>query len=241
MSFLNGQPGCTSDRNYGLIVNIQCNPDAELFQNPTVVDVTDPCLPIVQFESYTGCAIGISYLWTWITDNDWVMFSFALVIGLFLTFFGLKLYKPIFFLAGTLFTIGLILLIFYSTFLKSTTESWVPWVVLACSLLLGLLVGFIIMKISILGAFCLAFIGGYCGALLIWNTFLYLTTTSQALFWSFTIGVAFICGILSLIFFDHVVILSSAMGGSFMIIAGIGIVAGGYQNPFLIGQTMEDG
>jgi hypothetical protein len=167
------------------------------------------------------------------------MFSLAVAIGFFICFFGLKLYKPIFFISGTLITIFIIVLVFYSTFLKSTTETWVPWVVLAGALLVGLLVGFIVMKISILGAFILAFIGGYCGALLIWNTFLYLVTTSNALFYTFTLGIGFVCGVLSLIFFEHVVILASALGGSFMVIAGIGIVAGGYQNPFTIEKTLN--
>jgi hypothetical protein len=156
------------------------------------------------------------------------MFALAVAIGFFVCFFGLKLYKPIFFIAGVIVTVGIILLLFYSTFLKSTTDAWVPWVVLSCSVLLGLLVGFILMKISKLGAFFLAGWGGFCLALLIWNTFLYLTTTSNALFWSFTVGVAFLCGLLALIFFDHAVINASAMAGSFMICAGIGIVAGGY-------------
>ena len=125
----------------------------------------------------------------------------AVLIGFFICFFGLKLYKPIFFISGTLITIFIIVLVFYSTFLKSTTETWVPWVVLSGALLVGLLVGFIVMKISILGAFILAFIGGYCGALLLWNTFLYLVSSSAALFYTFTIGIGFICGVLSLIFF----------------------------------------
>lgn len=166
------------------------------------------------------------------------MFTLAVVIGLFVCFFGLKLYKPIFFIAGVVLTMGLILLIFYSTFLKSTTDDWVPWVVLGSSLLVGLLIGFILMKISKLGAFFLAGWGGFCLGLLIWNTFLYLTTTNNALFWTFTIGVAFICGILALIFFDHAVINASAMAGSFMVVAGIGIVAGGYQNPFTISAVV---
>jgi hypothetical protein len=173
-----------------------------------------------------------------VEDNDWVMFSFAVIIGFFLCFFGLKLYKPIFFISGLLLTMGIIILIFYSTFLSSTTEAWVPWVVLAGAFLLGLLIGFIVMKISKLGAFALAFFGGYCGALLIWNTFLYLTTSSNALFYGFTFGIAFICGVLALIFFDHCVILASAMAGSFLVIAGIGVVTGGYQNPFTIDQAI---
>jgi Domain of unknown function (DUF4203) len=169
------------------------------------------------------------------------MFTIGIILGTFITFFGLRLYKPIFFIAGTLITIGVILLLFYGTFLKSTTESWVPWVVLASSLLVGLLVGFIVMKLSrSVGAFILAFIGGYVLGLLLWNTFLYLLTTSNALFYTFTFGTATICGILALIFFDHLVILGSAMLGSFMVIASIGIVAGGYQNPFTIEKVITE-
>lgn len=167
------------------------------------------------------------------------MFSIAVVLGFILCFFGRKLYKPIFFITGLILTMGIILLLFYSTFLKSTTEDWVVWTVLASSLLLGLLIGFIIMKLSkFIGAFLLAGWGGFCLGLLIWNTFLYLTTTSAALFWTFTIGVGVICGILALIFFDHAVINASSMVGSFMFIAGIGIVAGGYQNPFTISSVI---
>jgi len=45
------------------------------------------------------------------------MFAFAVVIGFFIGFFGLRLWKPIFFLAGVLITIGVVLILFYSTFL----------------------------------------------------------------------------------------------------------------------------
>ena len=152
----------------------------------------------------------------------------GLVIGVPVCLFGLTLYKPLFFVTGTLFTIAIILLIFYSTFMKSTTESWAVWLVLGLSLLVGLIVGFIVMKISKLGAAILAFVGGYCGALLIWNTFLYLTTNEEWLFWTFTIGIAVICAILALVLFDHVVIISSALFGSWLCMAGIGVMAGGY-------------
>jgi len=166
------------------------------------------------------------------------MFALALIIGVVVCFFGRKLLGPICFLAGVILTICIVLLIFYSTFLKSTTEDWAVWVVLACSAVLGLLVGFILAKMKKLGGAALAGWGGFCLALLIWNTFLYLTTTSDALFWSFTIGIAVLCGLLTLVLFDHVIINATSMIGSFMMMAGIGIVAGGYQNPFTISEVI---
>mmetsp|Transcript_1530 Transcript_1530/g.1036 ORF Transcript_1530/g.1036 Transcript_1530/m.1036 type:complete len:213 (-) Transcript_1530:36-674(-) len=169
------------------------------------------------------------------------MFGLALALGLFICFFGLKLYEPIFFIGGCLATIFVIILLFYSTFLKSSTQQWVVWTVLACSLLIGLLVGYIVKKISVLGAAVLGFLGGYAVALLLWNTFLYLTTTSEVLFYSFTIGIGVICGLFALAFFDHVVILGSAALGSFIAIAGVGVVAGGYANPFYVTQVLIEG
>lgn len=169
------------------------------------------------------------------------MFTISIIIGFIVCFFGRKLWKPIFFLAGVLLTIFIVLIIFYTTFLNDQTESWVGWTVIGCSFLLGLLVGFILMKVSKLGAFVLAGWGGYCLGLLIWSSFLYMTTTSNVLFWIFCIGVGVVMGILAMIFFDHIIILTSAMAGAYVFIAGIGIVAGGYQNPFTIYQTVEDG
>lgn len=50
-----------------------------------------------------------------------------------------------------------------------------------------------------------------------------------------------IVGILALVWFDHVIILTSAMAGSYVFVAGIGIVAGRFQNPFTVYQSVEDG
>ena len=160
------------------------------------------------------------------------MFAIFIVIGFVVCFFGRKLWKPIFFLSGVIITDFVVLIIFYTTFLDDQTETWIGWTVLAGSTVIGLLVGFILMKISKLGAFVLAGWGGFCLGLLIWNTFLYLTTTSNVLFWCFTIGCGVVIGILAMIFFDHIIILASAMAGAYMFTAGIGFVAGGYSNPF---------
>jgi len=166
------------------------------------------------------------------------MFAIGLVIGFVLCFFGRKLWKPLFFLAGVLLTVAIVLIIFYTTFLNSKTETWVGWTVIAGSVLLGLVVGFIFMKVSKLGAFVLAAWGGFCLGLLIWNSFLYLATTSNVLFWCFTVACALIVGILALVWFDHVVILASALAGAYIFIAAIGVVAGRYQSPFTIYQEL---
>jgi hypothetical protein len=213
---------------YNLTVEIFCSSD-NTFENYTI-DESNLSAPYIAIYSSTGCATDA--FWTWVLNNKWVMFSLSLVIGFILCFFGRKLWKPLFFLSGVLFTVFIILILFYTTFLNNKTESWVGWVVVAGSVLLGLIVGYIFMKISKLGAFVLAGWGGFCLGLLIWNSFLYLASTSNVLFWLFTVGVGVVTGILALVFFDHIIILTSAIAGSYVFVAGIGLVAGRWTNPF---------
>jgi len=76
--------------------------------------------------------------------------------------------------------------------------------------------------------------GGFALGLLLWNTFLYYACSSQILFWCFNLGLALIFGILALVLFDEVIIAATAIGGAYVFVYGIGIVAGGFQNPFTI-------
>jgi len=77
--------------------------------------------------------------------------------------------------------------------------------------------------------------------LLLWNTFIFYMSSSQALFWCFVLGLALIFGILALVFFDPIIISATALVGAYVFVYGIGIVAGGFQNPFTIASEIEAG
>jgi len=166
------------------------------------------------------------------------MFIILVVLGLFICFFGRRLFKPVLFIAGVFLVVAVVLVIFYSTFLKSNTKAWVGWVVLSCSVLLGGLVGALFVRIAKLGAFVLAAWGGFALALLIYNAFLY-KMNSEGGMWAFCIGVALLFGILALFFFEHIIINATALIGAFLCINGVGLVAGRYQNPFTIAEELR--
>lgn len=67
-------------------------------------------------------------------------------VGFFLGLFGKKLFSATMFVIGMLATVSLILILFYTTFLDSKTAAWIGWTVLSCSILLGILGGFILFK-----------------------------------------------------------------------------------------------
>ena len=168
------------------------------------------------------------------------MFGVFLAVGLVICFLGRRLFKPVLFVAGLLATVFIIILIFYSTFLKSTTKVWIGWVVLAGAIIIGILIGALFVKCAKLGAFVLAGWGGFCLGLLIYNAFLY-KMNSQIGFWFFTIGVGLVLGVLTIFFFDHIIINSTSFFGAFIAVYGIGLVAGHYTNPFTIVELIDRG
>jgi hypothetical protein len=135
------------------------------------------------------------------------MFAFMVVIGFTLCFAGRALVKPTLFLVGMFIAIFLIMFIFYSTFLKNSTETWVAWTTLGVSILAGLILGFIFQKFAKLGAFALAAWGGFTLGLILYTSFMYrFLGGSSGAYWAFTLLTALVCGLLAFFLYDHILI-----------------------------------
>jgi len=167
------------------------------------------------------------------------MFTGFLTVGLFICFLGRVVFKPIVYIVSVSIVSSLILVIAYNTFLLNNSKSWVGWLVIAIAIIAGLAAGCCVRRLIKLALFVVAAWGGYAFALLIYNAFMY-KMNNEAGFWSFTIGVALVCGALSLCFFDHILIHSTAFLGSYMAIFGIGLVAGRYTNPFTVVEMIRN-
>lgn len=168
------------------------------------------------------------------------MFVLFLVSGLIICFMGRTIFKPILFIVSCFTTFCLVMLLSYSTFLSNNPKAWAGWVTLAVAILLGLLLGWLLLKFIRIGIFLVAAMGGYSVGLLIYNAFLY-KMNSQTGFWCFTMGMALLFGVLSLCFFNHLLIHATAILGSFIAVYGIGLVAGRYTNPFTVAELIEKG
>ena len=167
------------------------------------------------------------------------MFAGFLTIGLFICFLGRIMFKPIVYIVSMSIVTSLILVIAYNTFLLTNTKSWVGWLTIGLAILAGLAAGCCVIRIIRVAIFVVAAWGGYAFALLIYNAFMY-KMNSEAGFWCFTVGVGLICGVLSLCFWNHILIHATAFLGSYMAIFGIGIVAGRYTNPFTVVEMIKN-
>ncbi len=116
------------------------------------------------------------------------------------------------------------------------------WAVLGGSIVVGLILGFLFQKSAKVGAFALAAWGGFTLGIILYNAFMYkLIGGSAAGYWAWQVGISLVCGLLAFILYDHILILATALFGSFIFCFGIGMVAGRYPNPFTIQELIKNG
>jgi len=169
------------------------------------------------------------------------MFGIGFIVaGLFFAFLGRKVFNATLFIITALIVCGLILFIFYATCLQDNTKSWVGWLMLSVSVILGLLAGFLMVKLEKFGAALVAGWGGFCLGVVLNETVLYLAT-SAALFWCVNIGLAIICAVLAFFIVDQVIMIATAFIGSYMVMRGIGLMAGGFPNEYVLINEIESG
>ena len=123
-----------------LIVDLVCDSAAT---TPTISTYTyDGKTYTTTYTGSQACPLfTISALWEFLYQYRYYFGVALILIGLFLGLLGRKLWVVAIFLISAFLTMGIILLLFYTTFLKSTTAEWVGWTVLGCSIIFGVILG----------------------------------------------------------------------------------------------------
>ena len=98
--------------------------------------------------------------------------AFFIVTGMCLGLFGRKIWVAAVFLISSISIICAFLIFFYINFLKSSTPAWVGWTVLVCSILIGIVGGFLMTKLQRLGATIVAAGNGFVIGLILSETIL---------------------------------------------------------------------
>lgn len=203
--------------------------------------IKDTCAYETYIKGPGACPVySTDAIFVFLQQYSWLWGIMMIVVGLFFAFFGRKLFLAALFTGTTIVVAGLILIIFYSTFLSSNTKTWVGWVVLLCSVVAGLICGFLMLKASRLGAAILAGWGGFMVGIALNQTVLY-TTHSKATFWTVNCILAVVGAIAGFLLFNHAIILSTSFGGSYLFIRGISMYAGGFPNEFELAKQIDSG
>lgn len=155
------------------------------------------------------------------------MGAFVIVGGFFIGIFGKPFFKFVICVGVTFGVTGILTLLLFTLFFNMYTPNWLGWLVLVLSGLVGCCLGVILAKLARLGVAVVAAFGGFSLGLIIYAAFLYKADNDkQVLYWCFNIGMALVFGLLSLWLFDHMIIVSTSIVGSYLFIRGISLYAG---------------
>lgn len=179
-------------------------------------------------------------MWVFLDEYDWLWGGLFIIAGLFLCFFGKKLFKLSVLMVTSFIVVTGLLFLFYETILYEDYDIWIGWTSVICSIMIGLVSGVFMMKLDRVGGGVVAGWGGFVLGLLL-NESVFDFFVNEILFWFINIFLALLNCILSIFWYDHVLINSTAGSGAFLIVRGISLYAGGYPNMFTLIEELDAG
>jgi hypothetical protein len=210
------------------------------------IDETDPCATQISMSTEHGCADFSTTAWvSFLSDHPYILGGVLLIFGAIVTFYGRKFFQYTIAAVGILLGFLTTMLLFSIMGMLSGLESgkdslWMTILSFLVAIIVALFLGFVMYKTIKFGAMLLGAIsGGLIGA-----TFYNLAFYAAESFYLFVFTVAFlgiVGAFLAYRYFDQIVILSTALIGSYCFIRGIAVYAGGWPNEMeLINKIAND-
>jgi hypothetical protein len=173
----------------------------------------------------------VNPLFRWIDKQSVFVGGALILVGLILGLFGKWQFKISVFLIGMIvFTLAATLFLF-TIFLSRDSPTSTGWIIAGVTAFVGIFVGLALAYMFRLGAAVAAAWGGVSLALILYNSFVYkLDNPNHVVFWIFVVSMGLIFGVLTLWFFWPAIILATSFAGSYMIMRGISMYAGGFPS-----------
>lgn len=224
---------------YSLWVNITCDESKDVIEyTGTQKDGNNYAV----FATHkTGCpTIQYSLIYKFLQNYSYLWGAVVILLGLIFCFAGNALINGILFLTGAIISFGALS---YVTFAilehldKSPTDT-VQWCIVGACGIVGIGLGLLVKKIRPLGIAALAAWGGVVLGLLITTTFV---VSNQYAKWGTIAACAFALGYTAFRVEKVVMIIVTSMIGSYMILRGISMYAGGFPNESYISEEIRMG
>lgn len=194
---------------------------------------------IVKGRSRFACpALSFEQLINFVANNQYVFAAIFSIIGLILTFFGLK------FINFTVFTVTAtagtaVSGMFLYQFTDVTASQWIFWVLFFVCLVLGLAMGYAALKLEKVAIFLVGGVLGFIGGDLLYMTVIHPMLTQPVnpnIFRIVVIVCVLIAGFLAFFLFETVFIVATSLIGSYMIIRCVSIFVGHFPAEINVSQ-----
>ena len=234
---------CNETSHFSLVVQINCNPNLD--KTTFGLDkesLNSPCDPKVIMNSPHACPVLSSGpLARFLEDGGYFIGAPMLLIGGYLCFFGGKHPGVTLFIFSTL-AVGLIeLFMLYLFVLPNFVPVWTVPIVGSVCLGMGLGMGYGAAKWPKIGVMIMGFcLGSLLGYLVYWSFLIGSVNTTTAKLVTI-LGVALFTAILYIAIYDHMVIVTSAIFGAYILVRGLSMYFGGYVNEFTVVLATQNG
>lgn len=194
-----------------------------------------------QFESKLGCAIvSYSVISDFLNQNRTIFAISLIVAGAFLCVAGYRIILITIFLATILVTVGVTALIAFNFFVTLETKHLYLWLILAGSIILGIILGALMYKFRRIGICIIAFCGGVCIGFIL-NNAVMRYAESNTLFWIVLIGCGLACAIIAVFLYIIAAIVSTSLLGSYMLVRGVSVFVGHFPNEMTLIEQIKNG
>lgn len=232
----------SDDSNINLKINITCDyaVDGNLDQSSVQFHAEGSDYSVT-LAHRAGCPVfQYSMLQKFFDQYKYVIAAVMIVLGLIFCFAGNALINLILFVASSIIAFFALVSLVYYIVEKANKEpsETVQWVIVGSSAVVGLLVGFAVKKYRSIGVACLAAWGGVAIGLLLTTTFFVQSPYAK---YGIIIGCAIILAFFAFKVEKLVVIAITGLLGSYMIVRGISLYAGGFPNEMALGDEIKNG
>lgn len=180
----------------------------------------------------------MSKFFTFLQKYYYLWGAALIIIGIFLAFFGNKFVQVVIYVVAMVAIFLVLTGLFFEWFLSDVGAVWAQWLIVAIILILANVAAFFLAKYKKFGIAVLSAWGGVMLGFVITNTFF---ITSAALYWCVVVGLGVIFGIVAFFTEKHVIIFVTSFVGSYALIRGISLYAGGFPNEIELHNEIESG
>lgn len=153
------------------------------------------------------------------------------------------MFKPTIFLLGFLAGTVISLAVIFGLFIHQDTSDTLKWVIIGSGFLIGLIIGYIFVKLQNLAFFISGAIGGGFLGLFLYELFLTKLNSdyTTVIMWGTIIIVALICGVIAHKLRDTVLIVVTAFVGSYLAVRAVSLIVGGFPPESAIAEYIKYG
>jgi hypothetical protein len=190
-------------------------------------------------SEYACTSFSPSLIWSFVGKYEFLFVPVFIIMGLFVCFFGLKMFRPTLFIAATVACFFALLVFFFAVFVTYTTTDSVKIVLFLVAILPSLGVGWLILKAEKVGVFLLGAWLGILGGFILYDAIISHFKPGTAVLYVVIAVCGIAAGAIGVWLEKGIVIFSTSFLGSYATVRAVGQLIGNYPNEFLVVQNIE--